>query len=77
MPNANKGNILLVSNYPSDVGYAWWLMEHFWALLASHYERQGSKAFLAYPSIRELPPTIRHSNLHPIEMTIPGTTQLE
>lgn len=74
---ANRGSVLLVSNYSSDVGYAWWLMEHFWTLLAHHFEKQGSKAFLAYPSITELPPTIRDSNIQPIEMTIPGTTPLE
>ncbi len=77
MTKASKGNILLVSNYSSDVGYAWWLMEHFWVLLACHFERQGSRAFLAYPTISELPQSIRNSNIEPIEMTVPGGTPSE
>lgn len=65
-----RDNVLLVSNYPSDVGYAWWLMEHFWTLLAEHIEARGGKAFLAYPKITELPEAIRSSNIVPVEMDL-------
>jgi len=77
MAKVTKGNILLVSNYSSDVGYAWWLMEHFWVLIARHFQKKGSKAFLAYPSISEVPKAIRESNIKTIQMTVPGTTPSE
>lgn len=76
MTQRDKGNILLVSNYPSDVGYAWWLMEHFWVLLAEHFKAQGAKAFLAYPSITRLPATIKDSCITPVELEIPGSGAL-
>ena len=77
MEQPNPENVLLVSNYPSDVGYAWWLMEHFWTLIAEQFEAQGGKAFLAYPSITELPESIRQSNIVAVEMAIqmPDTNQ--
>jgi glycosyltransferase involved in cell wall biosynthesis len=76
MKMLDNGNILLVSNYPSDVGYAWWLMEHFWTLLADHFEAQGAKAFLAYPSITELPDSIKNSGTMPVELEIPSSGAL-
>ena len=45
------GNLLLVSNYPSDTAYAWWLMEHFWCLLADAYKDRGYNVYLAYPKL--------------------------
>jgi glycosyltransferase involved in cell wall biosynthesis len=72
MEQSTPDNVLLVSNYPSDVGYAWWLMEHFWTLIAEHFEARGGKAFLAYPSITELPESIRKSNIVAVEMDTLG-----
>ena len=72
MEQTTRGNVLLVSNYPSDVGYAWWLMEHFWTLIAEYFEAQGGKAFLAYPSITELPERIRKSSIIAVEMKVYG-----
>ncbi len=46
-----QGSILLVSNYASSVAYAWWLMEHFWLLLADFCQSRGQQAILAYPQI--------------------------
>ena len=63
-------NVLLVSNYPSNLGYAWWLMEHFWTLIAEQFEARGGRAFLAYPRITELPESIRQSNIVVVEMDI-------
>ncbi|MGM0767445.1 MAG: glycosyltransferase family 4 protein [Pseudomonadota bacterium] len=72
MNTRTKGNLLLVSNYPSDVGYAWWLMEHFWVLLAEHFENSGKRVYLAYPEINTLPAVIQNSRINVIAMTVPG-----
>lgn len=53
-----QGNILLVANYPSDIGYAWWLMENFWAEIAGHFANQGRESFLIYPKIANIPQRI-------------------
>ena len=76
MKQHDNGNILLVSNYPSDVGYAWWLMEHFWVLLSEHFKARGAKTFLAYPSINQLPETIKDSCITPVELEITGSGAL-
>jgi glycosyltransferase involved in cell wall biosynthesis len=76
MKQQHHGNILLVSNYPSDVGYAWWLMEHFWVLLADHFKARGGKTFLAYPSITALPNSIKGSGITTVELEIPGAGPL-
>ena len=55
----SKGACLIVANYAPDVGYAWWLMEHYWALLATHLAKQGRRVLLAYPARGELPRRIR------------------
>lgn len=36
-------HILLVANWESDVGYAWWLMENFWATIAQYYRAQNRR----------------------------------
>lgn len=77
MTQQKTGNILLVSNYPSDVGYAWWLMEHFWVLLAEHFGAKGLKAYLAYPRITKLPSTIEDSTIQTVELSVPGETESE
>ena len=77
MTQQHTGNILLVSNYSSDVGYAWWLMEHFWVLLAEHFADRGNQAFLAYPSITKLPSTIENSSIRAVELSVPGQTASE
>lgn len=77
MTQQQSGNILLVSNYSSDVGYAWWLMEHFWVLLAEHFAARGKQAFLAYPSITKLPSTIESSSIRTVELSVPGQTASE
>ncbi len=65
------GNLLMVSNYPSDTAYAWWLMEHFWKTQAELFEQAGQKTFLAYPKITVLSKTIKNSPTIPVELTIP------
>ena len=58
------GNILLVANYQSDVGYAWWLMENFWADIAEHYAKHGMSTYLIYPKITTVPQCISNAPIH-------------
>ncbi len=60
---AKRGNILLVGNYESDVGYAWWLMENFWAAIARHYAQQGRRSVLVYPRVNEIPEVIQETGI--------------
>ncbi len=61
----------MVSNYPSDTAYAWWLMEHFWKTLAERFARVGGKAYLAYPTITSLSETIAAAPIETVELSIP------
>lgn len=58
--------MLLVANYPSDVGYAWWLMESFWALLGATYGARY-RTILAFPTLHTVPEVIARSNLELLE----------
>ena len=62
----SDSTLLLVANYDSGVGYAWWLMESFWVLLAEQYHHK-SRVILVYPTISSLPPTIANAPLQVIE----------
>ena len=64
------GNLLMVSNYPSDTAYAWWLMEHFWKTLAEQFGQVGSNAYLAYPKITTLPRSIAAAPIEPVQLSI-------
>jgi glycosyltransferase involved in cell wall biosynthesis len=68
-------NALMVSNYPSDTGYAWWLMEHFWLTLAELFARRGGRAYVAYPRITTLSPAVQCSSLQAVELTLPWTNR--
>lgn len=57
MKEKAKPGLLLVANYDSAVGYAWWLMESYWVVLAERYQ-QTHTAHLAYPTISALPDAI-------------------
>lgn len=59
----SPGNILLVANWESNVGYAWWLMENFWTTISSHFEKQGTNSYLMYPKITQIPNSIADSNI--------------
>ncbi|WP_334013443.1 glycosyltransferase family 4 protein [Alteromonas sp. S167] len=54
-----EGNVLLVANWPSDVGYAWWLMESYWVAISKHLS--SNKVLLAYPQINKVPSEIQSS----------------
>lgn len=45
----NSGSILLVANYEPNVGYAWWLMENYWRVIAELAQREQRPCILAYP----------------------------
>lgn len=66
--NGERGNMLLVANWSSDEGYAWWLMESFWALIAKLFDQHDQKAFLAYPEINALPKAIQAAPVEPIQL---------
>lgn len=70
-PMTPRGNLLMVSNYPSDTAYAWWLMEHFWVTLAEQFNQVGCKAYLAYPRITTLSKSIAAAPIEPIQLSIP------
>lgn len=64
---SNKGNILLVANWESNVGYAWWLMENFWVAISKHFKKEGRTCFLIYPKITKMPESIIASDIKVLE----------
>jgi glycosyltransferase involved in cell wall biosynthesis len=60
-------NILLVGNWPSDTGYAWWLMEAFWAAIAGRYKRDRREIVLCFPKINGLNPRLVESGIEAVE----------
>ncbi len=74
MSNSTPRNLLLVSNYPSDTAYAWWLMEHFWASIADHFSTPEHTVFLAYPEVTTVPEIIKSTSIKVVELTIPWKT---
>lgn len=62
-----KEHILLVANWESNVGYAWWLMENFWATIANHLESKGVGSVLIYPKITKVPESIATTNINVTE----------
>lgn len=67
-----QGTVLMVANYPPDVGYAWWLMERFWVELAGLAHAQGYAAAIAYPEPGEVPRSIRDADIETIVERVPG-----
>jgi len=66
-PVPRKGNILLVANWPSEVGYAWWLMENFWSEIAHRYAPVGSDVYLMYPEVESIPASIAAAPIEVLE----------
>ena len=67
----NEGGVLLVANYPSDVGYAWWLMETYWASIAERLAAKGRRCILAYPQVSRLPAVIAAAPLEVVQLPWP------
>lgn len=59
-PGHDDGNILLVANYSSDVGYAWWLMESFWSAIARRFAEAGRASVLIFPAVRSISERIQN-----------------
>lgn len=64
---APRESFVLVANYDSDVGYAWWLMESFWVALANRYHERY-RMLLAYPSISRVPGSITGAPIEPVQV---------
>lgn len=58
-----SNNILLVANWKSDVGYAWWLMENFWVQISRVADQANTQCYLIYPVLSGLPDTVRSSSI--------------
>lgn len=69
------GNILLVANYQSDVGYAWWLMENFWSTIAKCFSGSQCKCYLIFPKVNELPRILAESPLEIAEIDFNDRTR--
>lgn len=74
---ATKPGILLVANWDSNVGFAWWLMESFWRVIALKY-KMSFQSYLAYPSISTLPEAIETAPIecHIINFTLSSPSSL-
>ena len=72
----SAGAVLCVANYPSDVGYAWWLMEHFWAQLGRLANERGGRAFVGFPELRRVSTTLESAPLVPVELQVPTAFNL-
>jgi glycosyltransferase involved in cell wall biosynthesis len=59
--NNRNNSLLLVANWDSGTGYAWWLIEGFWVLIASDYSKKSRTVYLAYPSISRISKAISES----------------
>lgn len=70
----HMGNMLLVANWESDVGYAWWLMENFWVTIANNLAGKGVKSILIYPKITKIPETIDNTGIRIIEHNFQDTS---
>ncbi len=62
-----SANILLVANWESGVGYAWWLMETFWVTIADTFADRAD-SLLVYPEITTLPERIANSRIETHEL---------
>lgn len=66
MIQKSRPSILLVANWDSDVGYAWWLMESFWVSLSHTYSNENN-ILLAYPNITRIPKKIQKAPIRTVQ----------
>ena len=57
-----KPGILLVANWDSNAGYAWWLIESYWTVIHKLYS-ETHQVYLCYPSISTVPRNIVNSGI--------------
>jgi len=60
-------NILLVANFESDVGFAWWLMENFWSEISLYFIKSNITSTLIYPKINCVPDVVATSPIEIVE----------
>ena len=65
--------ILFAANYPSDIGYAWWLMEDFWITIARTL-RNTHRPLIAYPRITSLSQSVCESGIQTTELNTAPTS---
>jgi len=58
-PEGTRPALLIVANWRSDVGYAWWFMERIWAALAEEFNVRGGKTHIIFPKVGALSPILR------------------
>jgi len=63
---SERPGLLLVGNFDSDVGYAWWLMESFWAAMAEAYQ-PSLAAYVAFPRVTKVSQRLSEAPLRVIE----------
>ena len=55
MTKPDASGLLIVANWRSDVGYAWWFMERIWIALAEEFARKGGRTHIIYPKLQGIP----------------------
>jgi len=60
-------NILLVGNWSSDTGYAWWLMETFWVAIARRFRGQ-CRVMVCYPKVNGISPRLAAETIEVVEL---------
>lgn len=66
---AQKPAILLVANWDSNVGYAWWLMESYWVRISQQYA-DDYKVILSFPTISKIPDHLQNASIDCVECAI-------
>ncbi|MCW8107258.1 glycosyltransferase family 4 protein [Alteromonas ponticola] len=70
---SSHSSILCVANWPSDVGYAWWLMESYWVKISELYQASYT-TIIAYPQINTVPAEIANSDIELVNFDFRATT---
>lgn len=63
-------NILLVGNWSSDTGYAWWLMEKFWVTIAERYQSPTRKVFVCFPKVTRVSQLLLDAGVEIVELNV-------
>jgi len=63
MKKRSRKNVLLVANWKSDVGFAWWLMENFWVQISLITDSSNKRSYLIYPELLGIPDSISSSSI--------------
>ncbi|WP_137166281.1 glycosyltransferase family 4 protein [Salinimonas lutimaris] len=69
-----KPGVLLVANWKSDVGYAWWLMESYWRVISETLSDKYT-IYLAFPELNEVPETLKNGKIKFVEFPFYNVSQ--